>query len=350
MDKKREQLLSDGYVILRQVVPPELLSGLRRDIEAVVERQRANDPEWKTASQPRASIVDYVDADTIGAFAFVLHENTYGVSVELLDRPKEAVSATGAFVICNPESTPGEPQRPGQSWGTDPRNWHRDVRPDRDAPLGALLRDQQANGPAYVQWNIAFYEDHVFYVVPGSHRRLTTQTEASHLRRERGTLTPVPESCCIELGPGDGAVYNNVILHWGSRYVAEEKRRSIHLGYRSFGRIFPCQECYLPWGFWNRFAESTPQRRVAESWLALSRDEFATIEREFRAALAGDREMFLAGLATLHPPQEGRLTCLILLSKLVLAAHQQARLRGGNTAGARAGQARPGLPGANDRL
>ena len=173
MDRKRDQLLHDGYVILPQVVPPEQLDRLRTDIEAVVQRQRASDPEWDTNPQPRGFIADQVDSDTVGAFEFFLHDHTHGVSAELLDRPREAVGATSAMVICNPEFTPGDPQRPGQSWGTDPRNWHRDVRPDQDGPLGALLEDQLANGPGYVQWNIALYEDHHLYVVPGSHRRMT---------------------------------------------------------------------------------------------------------------------------------------------------------------------------------
>ena len=74
------------------------------------------------------------------------------------------------------------------------------MRPDRDGPLGGLIEDQLANGPAYVQWNIALYEDHILYVVPGSHRRLTTEIESSHLQAERGTISPVPESRCVELG------------------------------------------------------------------------------------------------------------------------------------------------------
>ena len=332
MDRKRAQLLRDGYVILRQVVPPEQLDRLRNDIETVVQRQRANDREWDTNPQPRALIADQVDADTVGAFEFLLHTNTHGVSAGLLDRPREAVAATSAMVLCNPEFTPDDPQRPGQSWGTDPRNWHRDVRPDRDGPLSALLEDQLANGPAYVQWNIALYEDHHLYVVPGSHKRLTAGDETSHLQQERGTLTPLPKSRCAELSPGDGVVYNNTILHWGRKYTHEKKRRTIHMGYRSFGSIFPHQKCYLPVGFWNRFVEGTPQRNIAEGWLTLNQDEFARIEETFRSALAGDADRFFTGLARLHPPEKGRLTCLILLSKVALDLHQKSRETGGDEA------------------
>ena len=37
MDRKRGQLLRDGYVILRQFVPAERLDRLRNDVEAAVE-------------------------------------------------------------------------------------------------------------------------------------------------------------------------------------------------------------------------------------------------------------------------------------------------------------------------
>ena len=333
MNPKRAQLLSDGYVILRQVVPPELLDRMRSDIETVVARQRAGDPTWDSTPQPRASIVDQVDAETIGAFEFLLHRNTHGVSAEVLDCPTEAVASNQALVICNPEFAPEAPPRPGQHWGTDPRNWHRDVRPDRDGPLSAHIEDQLANGPAYVQWNIALYRDHILYVVPGSHRRLSTEIESSHLQGERGTTSPVPQSIPVELEPGDGVVYNNLMLHWGSKYGPEKKRRTVHLGYRSFGRIFPRQQCNLPMGFWERFAAGTPQRRVAEHWFGLFQAEFANIEEFFRAALSENREAFRSRLSRLHPPEKGRRTCLILLAKQALALHQQRGSARGDQAG-----------------
>ncbi len=338
MDNRRAHLLRDGYVILRQVVPPEQLDRLRSDIETVVERQRASEPAWGTTPQPRASISEHVDAETLSAFAFVLHDNTYGVSARLLDCPDETVSANSALVLCNPEFTPNDPQYPGQPWGTDPRNWHRDMRPDRDGPLSALLEDQLANGPGYVQWNIPLYEDHILHVVPGSHRRLTDQAEASHLHREGSRLTPLPVSQRVELGPGDGVAYNNLILHWGSKYSPEKKRRTILLSYRSFGRILPHQRCNLPVGFWNRFSEDCAQRTLTERWRALFHGEFATIEEMFRAVLLDDGEKFLAGLARLHPPAKGRLACLILLSKIALAVQQKNHNRGNGTAVPKAGK------------
>ena len=109
MEDKREQLQRDGYVILSQVVPAEQLDRLRLDIEAVVQRQRAADPAWDSTSQPRAQIAKFVDAETLGAVEFLLHDHTYGVSGRLLGCPDAAVAATAAEVLCNPEFTPGAP-------------------------------------------------------------------------------------------------------------------------------------------------------------------------------------------------------------------------------------------------
>ena len=319
LDGKRAQLSSNGYVIVRNVVPPEILAQLRRDIDAIVAREREADPNWDTTNQPRGSIGDRVDEQTIGAFEFILHENTYGLSARLLECPKSMVAYTIAQVLANPEFTPGDPERPGQEWGTDPRNWHRDFRPDTDGPLSAVLEDQKANGIAYIQWNIALYRDHILYIVPGSHRRLNSKIESSHLSQQRGTLTPLPESLRVELEPGDGVVYNSIILHWGSKYTHREKRRTIQLGYRSFGRILPTQRAYnLPMRAWEKFADGSSQRLIVERWSALFGNEFATIESIFRAALTGDRTQFDRGLSQLHPAEEGRLATLILLSKIVL--------------------------------
>ena len=329
MEDKREQLQREGYVILSQVVPAEQLARLRLDIEAVVQRQRAADPAWDSTSQPRAQIAKFVDAETLGALEFLVHDHTYGISARLLGCPDAAVAATAAEVLCNPEFTPGAPSPPGQSWGTDPRNWHRDVRPDTDGPLEPLLEDQRANGPAHVQWNIALYEDQHLHVVPGSQRRLTQQIETSHLERESVGTLPLPASRRVELGPGDGVVYNNAILHWGSEYSAAKKRRTLHLGYRSFGRILPnSRECRLPVNFAARFARETQHRRIADRWLALVGGEFLTLREMFQAALAGDERGFLVGLDRLHPPEEGRLACLILLTKIVLELRGKKRSGG----------------------
>eukprot|EP01050_Picozoa_sp_SAG11_P024325 SAG11_NODE_5144_length_1651_cov_1.095361_3_plen_204_part_00 len=144
------------------------------------------------------------------------------------------------------------------------------------------------NRPGYLQWNIALYEDDVFWVLPGSHlvRALLSRCRPSHVRSRvllRGAWCVWP-CCCsalavatflwqrpatdaeeadlaataqltsrhdgrppsktnsgpigaavpVHLRAGDGVVYLNCILHWGSDYSARVKRRTLHFGYRAF--------------------------------------------------------------------------------------------------------------------
>ena len=59
-----QQLIDDGYIVLRQVVPPDQLEKLRTSFETLVEKQkvvwaRERKPEekpggvWTTSAQPR---------------------------------------------------------------------------------------------------------------------------------------------------------------------------------------------------------------------------------------------------------------------------------------------------------
>ena len=313
----REAFLHDGYVILPGAVPADRLESLRDAYDVIVARAREADPDWYTTATARTDIAPYLDARTAETLVFALEEHTFGVSAGVLGCEANKVGLTFVSVLCNPEFEPTETSPSGQSWGTDPRNWHRDIRPDHNAPLSALLADEEANGPGYAQWNIALYDDAILYFIPGSHRRLTSQVESMQLQSDRGTQTPLPDCVCAELKPGDGVVYNNMLLHWGSKYTRRQKRRTIHLGYRTFGRFLPNQrECRLPEGVREVLPTDSPQRRKLEESFGLFRDEYALIREILAAVIAGDVARFEAGLERLHPSTEGRLRCVILLSKI----------------------------------
>ena len=49
MKVSQQQLLEDGFILLRQVIPPEQLTPLRSTIETLVERQKAI---WAHERQP----------------------------------------------------------------------------------------------------------------------------------------------------------------------------------------------------------------------------------------------------------------------------------------------------------
>ena len=148
----QQQFLRDGYLIIRQCIPPDRLNELRASFETLVDRQRQiwarergpDDPPggvWETSAQPRVSFDEVVDAETANTVEFLLHENTLGVSRQLLGGGDVGVHQLQ--LMCNPVS-----DHPG---GT---GWHRDTSPEWDVPLQGVQEDMLSNGPGYVQWNI----------------------------------------------------------------------------------------------------------------------------------------------------------------------------------------------------
>ncbi|MDE0180464.1 MAG: hypothetical protein OXL39_03915 [Caldilineaceae bacterium] len=309
-----QQMLDDGYIVVRNVIPPGRLAELRASFEVLVERQKAiwederrrdNLPGsvWETAPQPRLFFNNNVDEATADTVAFCLHENTLGVSSQLMRGPEVGLHAL--MLMCSPVRDHG------------PARWHRDTGPDTDAPLQGLHYDMMENGPGYVQWNIPLYDDDVLWVVPGSHRR--ANTEAENLQLEKDDRAPLPGGIPVKLRAGDGVVYTNFILHWGSNY-SSKLRRTIHLGYQSFGG--PLYRYFHLW--WDLdFTRNLPQavREPFERWArAIDRDH-DMIEAIYRAMLDRDAKGFRAGLDALHPGEKGRMVCAAILCKEAQTLH-----------------------------
>ena len=305
------QLFEDGFIVLRGVVPSGWLDPLRDSFERMVERQKEiwarerkpGEPpggEWETSHQPRLHFESLVDEDTANTMAFCLHQNTMGVSRRIMGA--EAAGNTGFMFMCNPVDDRG------------PAAWHRDIHPIDQAPLRGLQADLLNNAPGYLQWNIPLYDDNVLWVVPKSHQRGNTAEENRCLAQN--PREPLPGGVQVELDAGDGVVYTNTILHWGSDY-STRLRRTIHLGYRSYGGpIFP----YVNRTFRDLgFIECLPAdlQAVFRDIRRKYDDETDLIESIFRAAIDRDEDAFLEGLASLHPGEAGRIVCAVLLSKIV---------------------------------
>ena len=304
-------LMDDGFIILREVVPPGELEGLRVAFEMLVDRQReiwANErgPEdppggaWETGAQPRLVHFErLIDQDTATAVEFCLGETTLSANRRIMGAAYAA--PTLQMMMCSPVKDHG------------PASWHRDIHPIDQAPLCGLQRDLLANGPGYLQWNIPLYDDDVLWVVPGSHRRANTEEENRQLAKD--PRVPLPGGVPVELKAGDGVAYTNTILHWGSNYSCK-KRRTVHLGYRAYGgRQYP----YVPQlerrGDYVRYLQPEFQE-VCAHHQALYAADCDRLEAVFRAAIAGDKAAFFAGLEVLHPGEEGRIVCAIIVSKL----------------------------------
>jgi hypothetical protein len=306
-----QRFRKDGYLILKNVVPPERLDDLRLSVELMVDREKAksvakrkdDEPRggaWYQNPQPRLSL-DSVDAQTAVVIDFCHGETTYGVSQQLMQAPETALTGFGA--LCSGLIDYGN---------TD---WHRDASSAEQAPVSGMQLDLMENAPGYVQWNIALYEDDVFWIVPGSHKQPTSESQRRQLLLD--PKSPLEGGIPAALCPGDGIVYPNVMMHWGSTYTSK-LRRTIHLGYRSFGgNIFPYAH-QLDWYHNDGFlkyvsAESRAHfERSAEHYVK-ERDQ---IEATFRAMIDRDEPVFRSRLATLHPGATGRMVSVVLLCRI----------------------------------
>ncbi len=96
MQVSPEQYMERGYLVLREVIPPDRLEQLRADFETMVGRQRKiwaqergpDDPPggvWETGPQPRLVSYDrLIDEATVSTVEVWLQESTLGVSSQLL--------------------------------------------------------------------------------------------------------------------------------------------------------------------------------------------------------------------------------------------------------------------------
>ncbi|MCY3761881.1 MAG: phytanoyl-CoA dioxygenase family protein [Gemmatimonadetes bacterium] len=308
---RRQQFFEEGYLVIREAVPPERLAELRLSAELMVDRSKALSAaargggppggDWYEKVQPRVEIDDAVEPETAGLVDFLLGPTVRGVSQELMGAPETAI--TGMQITCSGLIDYGY---------TD---WHRDSSAREQAPLCGLQDDLMANGPGYVQWNIALYDDDVFWLVPGSHRQPTDEEQRRQLLTD--PTSRLRDGIPMDLKAGDGVVYPNVVMHWGSFY-SSRLRRTLHLGFRSFGSgIFPYAH-FTHWDMGLGFTRHlSPQARAYfERTVELFDREGDEIERTLRAVIDGDGGRFREQVAILHPGSEGRMTTVVLLCRI----------------------------------
>lgn len=311
-----QQLHDDGFVVVRGVIPPEELEETRDSFDRLVDRQRqiwrseagpddSPDGVWATGAQPRLvtyeGLVD--DTDSARAIELILGAPLQ-ISQQIMQAP--AVAPTQFMMMCNPQRDHG------------PAAWHRDIHPIDQAPVIGLQQDLLANGPGYLQWNLPLHDDSVLWVVPGSHARPNTEEENVWLAEDPRRALPGARQ--VELKAGDGVVYSNLILHWGSSY-SPVLRRTVHFGFRSLGgQQFP----YVLGQ--HRRGDPTPflspvYQQAWEQHRTLYLQECDQIEAALRAAIAGDAAVFSESVERLHPGESMRIVTVILLSKLSHKMH-----------------------------
>ena len=315
MDVDRQQWLEQGYLIRHNVIPPDQLDAVRASYETLLERQKTvwaserepGDPPggvWEKDPQPRIYLLqwgghyvpDLVDKNTANAFELWVSENVLGVSSELLGIPEVPIFMFS--MMCSPVRDRG------------PSHWHRDVSTDM-GPLKVLQEDVFENGARYLQWNIPLYDDDVFWVVPASHRRPNIDQENRELSKD--VRSALSNGMQVKLKAGDGIVYDNYMLHWGSNYSAK-LRRTLHGAYCRFGH-------YKDLSFTKHLSPASQQ--IFQRWARTSEDMQDHTEATLRAAIRGDVAAYLKGLDSLHPGvgEKGIWGLTVFLSKAAKNIH-----------------------------
>ncbi|MEE2710047.1 MAG: phytanoyl-CoA dioxygenase family protein [Gemmatimonadota bacterium] len=301
----RDQFLEDGFLIVREAIPPDELEAVRSAYEVLVDRQRKvwardrkpSDPPgglWDSAAQPRlnlgamASLIDEHSAKAVETWLF---PEIHSLSSALLDVPDAA--GTEMMLMCNPVRDHG------------PARWHRDMYPPLCAPIRGYIDEILGSGPRYVQWNITLYYDDTLWVVPGSHKRINTPEEDAQILED--PHAPVPGGIQTRLKAGDGVVYILPILHWGSNY-STKRRRCIHGGFSMFSQYEDLS--YLD--FLSEEAQAAFQR-----WDRRSEDMKDQTEAALRTFMNGDIAGYFAALDRLHPGrgEKGQVLSTVFLSK-----------------------------------
>ena len=307
MQVNRTQFMEEGYLVFREVIPPEELDALRESYELMVSRQREiwarerspQDPPggvWETSPQPRlqlgrAPLAGLVDEKTASAVEIWVHENMQGVSSELLG--EEDAGVTEMMLMCSPVKDCG------------PATWHRDHHPIDTAPLQGYIDDIVETGPRYVQWNLSLYNDSVLWVLPGSHLRVNTEAENEQLLAD--PKVPLPGAVQTHLNAGDGVVYILPILHWGSNY-SRKMRRTIHGGFSNFTH-------YQSLDYVDYVSPSVQEK--FDRWNERSTQMQVRTEKALQAAIEKDADAYHAALEQLHPGrgEKGKMLSTVFLCK-----------------------------------
>ena len=342
MKVDRDRFMEQGFLILRNVIPPEKLEAMRTSCETILDRQKAvwagergpDDPpggQYDMVRQPRVHMErpGLIDEETANVVEdFWVADKTLDIAAQLLCNPQPNV--TSMMMMCNPvRDWPG---------GT---GWHRDVHPTDMAPMDALAADLVENGPRYTQWNVPMYDDSVLWVVPGSHRRRNTERENVEFMKDMAgdavvsneRLQNAAEGIPVELRAGDGVIYSNFLLHTGSNYTTK-KRRTLHGGHAIFGQ-------YPEMGFADSLAPAA--REKFENFARRGEEMKDATELALRAVISRDAAGYRAALETLQPGAgpDGKTVLTIYLSKAALHiralkdpgfdATEESRLRASST-------------------
>jgi hypothetical protein len=229
-DQHIEEYHTRGCTVFRSLLPPSLITDLRR----VTDRAREIAREKHGPQAQRLQPVFAYDLDP-KPFA------DFGELPPLRDAIARVLSPRHTFATRALLGVLIEPaQRP---WCT---KWHRDWRDNMPGLDRAAWEAVFLDRCYFNQLNCALYQDNSTWVVPGSHLREDLPRERAAFpagsdpgpqlegmtdeERERACLEycrRMPGAVCLNLDAGDFALYRNTLWHLGT-YVPYCKRATLH--------------------------------------------------------------------------------------------------------------------------
>ncbi|KAI8060740.1 hypothetical protein BC940DRAFT_337394 [Gongronella butleri] len=220
-----EALKTNGYVIVDNLIPDEMMSRLKEATERVVEKARKG--EWHYVRTVGKQFPPWNEEDNV---------DVWGVQHLMHPDLKESVFMEwyGSEGLLNAvqqlnECTHDELQFELFNLLINPRDSDFSLTYHRDAIPAETPEDKEREMlkiPHYgTQWNTALYEDDCLFVVPASHRRVRTPEERDiSLNNPKGDM---PGQLRVNLKPGQTVFYDNNILHRAA-YFKDKKRHTLH--------------------------------------------------------------------------------------------------------------------------
>ncbi|KAL2837173.1 phytanoyl-CoA dioxygenase family protein [Aspergillus pseudoustus] len=229
-------LQKDGFVVVPSLLTPAEISSLRSTATTATTRARTGSwphfrtvpkqfPPWPSTPPPASEggiwgVQHLLHPDMPGRteFAkFYFSDKVLDVAGELMGiTPGEGEGDEGERLVMELFNLLVAPEIKDFEL-----RWHRDDIPS-EAPPEEEERLLAAKSPggrqSHAQYNLALCEDRSLIVIPGSHRRVRTETERNAAPYE----AYLPNQLVVELKPGDAVFYDSNILHRGVYRAKEE--------------------------------------------------------------------------------------------------------------------------------
>ncbi|MEZ4867127.1 MAG: phytanoyl-CoA dioxygenase family protein [Caldilineaceae bacterium] len=274
MSELQQRWVSEGYVIVRQLLRPERAATVRTICDRILEQWRVNNPETgKPGGGPDANVMRHLNHS--GYFA--QHSAELATLLDVVADP--AILSTMQTIFGEP------PLFRCTSYFFNPQltsrdgNWHRDSQfttPNDEAEQGVLQRAAESGNS--VQMQIALVPSADIEVVPGSHLRWDTPTEYAIRKADGGAnnrSNAMPGAIRVELAAGDAVLFNPMGLHRGC-YHADKLRRTLMLTYTKQSAphfdYFSNQPWFLEAGYLETL--SSPTRPFFDEFVAVYRDRW----------------------------------------------------------------------------